>query len=142
MTSDWAKNLAARKKLELEKKDLQQEKDLSDRKLLVANAGRMWLELCEAVQKDVAELNFEMGREYITYENVQDALGRKGFNLRTGERGTYPVSFAPEMWLVNAQGNTFTLAVIEGNGVVWKNAHGAGLPSSSIAQIIVSSAFG
>jgi hypothetical protein len=34
MNSDWAKNLAERKKNELEAKRLQQEKDLNDRKLL------------------------------------------------------------------------------------------------------------
>ena len=41
MNSEWAKNLAERKKSELEAKRLQQEKDLNDRKLLDTNADKM-----------------------------------------------------------------------------------------------------
>ena len=48
MDSEWAKNLAARKKSELEAKRLQQEKDLNDRKLLDTNADKMWVEVRRA----------------------------------------------------------------------------------------------
>jgi hypothetical protein len=139
MTSDWAKNLAARKKIELEQSNRQQEKDLSDRKFLAANSERMWLEVCEAVQKYVAELNSEMGREYITYEGVLG--GKSSFILRTSGFGTYSVSFALEMLLLSAQGSTFTLVILAGNGLAWKNSQGAALPSDNVAQVIISSAF-
>ena len=48
MDSDWAKNLAERKKSELEVKRLQQEKDLNDRKLLDTNADKIWVEVRRA----------------------------------------------------------------------------------------------
>jgi hypothetical protein len=45
------------------------------------------------------------------------------------------------MWLLSAQGVTYTLVVVEGNAVLLKDAQGNTLPSESVAQNIVGTAF-
>src|ERR1700752_4489471 len=82
MNSDWAKNLAARKKSELEAKRLQQEKDLNDRKLLDTNADKMWVEVRRAAAACCKELNHSMGSDYIKFEG---ASYHNSFTLITPE---------------------------------------------------------
>ncbi len=60
-TSDWAKNLVERKKKELVKDDK-----------LDAQLDKKWAEVCQAAQKAVAEVNKQMGQEYIRFS--QDAM--------------------------------------------------------------------
>ena len=137
MNSDWAKNLAARKKSELEAKRLQQEKDLNDRKLLDTNADKMWVEVRRAAAACCKELNSSMGSDYIKFEG---ASYHNSFTLITPE-STYTVTFNPQTWLLSAQAVTFTLVIAEGNAVTWKNAEGNTLSSESVAQNIVGAAF-
>ncbi|MGA8142771.1 MAG: hypothetical protein WB987_02650 [Candidatus Acidiferrales bacterium] len=137
MNSDWAKNLADRKKSELEVKRLQQEKDVNDRKLLDANADKMWVEVRRAAAGFCRELNSSMGSDYIKFEG---ASYHNSFTLITPET-TYTVTFNPQTWLLSAQGSTYTLIVADGNAVIWKHAEGTTMPSESVAQTIVGSAF-
>jgi hypothetical protein len=137
MDSDWAKNLAERKKSELEVKRLQQEKDLNDRKLLDSNADKVWVEVRRAAAGFCKELNSSMGSEYIKFEG---ASYHNSFTLITPET-SYTVTFNPQTWLLSAQGVTYTLVVAEGNTVRWKDAQGNTLPSESVAQNIVGTAF-
>jgi hypothetical protein len=137
MDSDWAKNLAERKKSELEVKRLQQEKDLNDRKLLDSNADKVWVEVRRAAAGFCKELNSSMGSEYIKFEG---ASYHNSFTLITPET-SYTVTFSPQTWLLSAQGITYTLVVAEGNIVRWKDAQGNTLPSENVAQNIVGTAF-
>ena len=137
MDSDWAKNLAERKKRELEVKRLQQEKDLNDRKLLDASADKMWVEVRRAAAGFCKELNSSMGDDYIKFEG---ASYHNSFTLITPEN-TYTVTFNPQMWLLSAQGSAYTLVVTEPHGVIWKPAEGATLTSEAVAQNIVGAAF-
>jgi hypothetical protein len=102
MDSDWAKNLAERKKSELEVKRLQQEKDLNDRKLLDSNADKVWVEVRRAAAGFCKELNSSMGSEYIKFEG---ASYHNSFTLITPET-SYTVTFNPQTWLLSAQGIT------------------------------------
>ena len=86
MNSDWAKNLAERKKSELEAKRLQQEKDLNDRKLLDSNADKMWVEVRRAAAGCCKELNSSMGSDYIKFEG---ASYHNSFTLITPEATLY-----------------------------------------------------
>ena len=105
MNSDWAKNLAERKKSELEAKRLQQEKDLNDRKLLDSNADKMWVEVRRAASGCCKELNSSMGSDYIKFEG---ASYHNSFTLITPEalirqhsalkRGSYPPKESPTRW--------------------------------------------
>jgi hypothetical protein len=137
MDSDWAKNLAERKKSELEVKRLQQEKDLNDRKLLDSNADKVWVEVRRAAAGFCKELNSSMGSEYIKFEG---ASYHNSFTLITPET-SYTVTFNPQTWLLSAQGITYTLVVAEGNIVRWKDAQGNTLPPENVAQNIVGTAF-
>jgi len=137
MDSEWARNLAERKKSELEAKRLQQEKDLNDRKLLDSNADKMWVEVRRAASACCKELNSSMGSDYIKFER---ASYHNSFTLVTPE-SSQTVTFNPQMWLLSAQGVTYTLFVAEGNTVKWKNAEGNTLPSETIAQNLVGAAF-
>jgi hypothetical protein len=137
MDSDWAKNLAERKKSELEVKRLQQEKDLNDRKLLDSNADKVWVEVRRAAAGFCKELNSSMGSEYIKFEG---ASYHNSFTLITPET-SYTVTFNPQTWLLSAQGITYTLIVAEGNIVRWKDAQGNTLPPENVAQNIVGTAF-
>jgi hypothetical protein len=137
MESDWAKNLAERKKTELETKRLQQEKDLNDRKLLDSLADKMWVEVRRAAAGFCKELNSSMESDYIKFEG---ASYHNSFTLITPET-TYTVTFNPQMWLLSAQGAAYSLVIAEGNTVLWKNAQGDTLPSESVAQNIVGAAF-
>jgi hypothetical protein len=136
MDSDWAKNLAERKKRELETKRLQQEKDINDRKLLDSSADKMWVEVRRAAGC-CKELNSSMGSDYIKFEG---ASYHNSFTLITPET-TYTVTFNPQTWLLSAQGVTYTLVIAEGNAVTWKDAQGNTLPSETVAQNIVGTAF-
>ena len=137
MDSDWARNLAERKKSELEAKRLQQEKDLNDRKLLDSNADKMWVEVRRAASGFCKELNSSMGSDYIKFEG---ASYHNSFTLITPE-ATYTVTFNPRTWLLSGQGITYTLVVAEGNAVFWKDAQGTTLASEKVAQNIVGTAF-
>ena len=137
MDSEWAKNLAAHKKSELEAKRLQQEKDLNDRKLLDTNADKMWVEVRRAAAACCKELNSSMGSDYIKFEG---ASYHNSFTLITPE-ATYTATFSPQTWLLSAQEITYTLVIAEGNIVLWKDAQGNTLPSESVAQNIVGAAF-
>jgi hypothetical protein len=136
MVSEWAKNLADRKKQELEEKRLHQEKDLSDRKMLDANADKMWVEVRRAAIESCKELNSSMGSDYIKFEG---ASYHNAFTLVTPEQSC-TVTFNPPTWLLSVQGSTYSL-VVEGSGVLWKNSQGNTLPSKSVAQNIVAGAF-
>ena len=92
MDSEWAKNLADRKKSELEVKRLQQEKDLNDRKLLDTNADKMWVEVRRAAAACCKELNSSMGSDYIKFEG---ASYHNSFTLITPE-ATYTATFSPQ----------------------------------------------
>lgn len=137
MDSDWAKNLAERKKSELEVKRLQQEKDLNDRKLLDTNADKIWVEVRRAAAGCCKELNSSMGSDYIKFEG---ASYHNSFTLITPET-TCTVTFNPQTWQLSAQGATYILVIAEGNTVRWKDAQGNTLPSETVAQNIVVAAF-
>jgi len=137
MDSEWAKNLAERKKSELEAKRLEQEKDLNDRKLLDSNADKMWVEVRRAASGFCKELNSSMGSDYIKFEG---ASYHNSFTLITPET-TYTVTFNPQTWQLSAQGVTYTLVVAEGHAVLWKDAQGTMLASEKVAQNIVGTAF-
>jgi arylsulfatase A-like enzyme len=70
-TSDWAKNLVERKKKGMVKDDK-----------LDAQLKKKWIEVCQAAQKAVAEVNKQMGQEYIRFS--QDANADK-FSLKVAE---------------------------------------------------------
>lgn len=137
MDSDWAKNLAERKKSELEVKRLQQEKDLNDRKLIDTNADKIWVEVRRAAAGCCKELNSSMGSDYIKFEG---ASYHNSFTLITPET-TCTVTFNPQTWQLSAQGATYILVIAEGNTVRWKDAQGNTLPSETVAQNIVVAAF-
>ncbi|MGH9746245.1 MAG: hypothetical protein ACRD59_09075 [Candidatus Acidiferrales bacterium] len=137
MDSDWARNLAERKKSELEVQRLQQEKDLNDRQLLDANADKMWVEVRRAAAGYCKELNHSMASDYIKFEG---ASYHNSFTLITPET-TYTVTFNPQTWLLSAQGTTYNLIVGESNAVAWKSADGKTLSSETVAQNIVGTAF-
>ena len=74
-TSDWAKNLAERKKKELEEKRIKEHN-------LHAQLDKKWAEVCRAAQKATEELNKEMSQQYVRFS--RDANADK-FSLKVGE---------------------------------------------------------
>jgi hypothetical protein len=140
MSSEWAKNLADRKKGVIENKRLQQEKDLSDRNLLNAYAPRMWAELQEAAQDLVRQLNEEMGREHISFQSIP---GANALKLQVGT-SVYAMDFHAPSWVLIVHGSIYKLIVVEGNGVVWtkdERSNGSRLTSQQIAQNEISRIF-
>ena len=129
---DWARDLADRKKQELEGKRIQQEKDLSDRKMLDAHANPMWDELRQEIGKAVEEFNQAMGSAYITSHKAASGPDRVVLEM---DGATHTILFMSQIWTVIGPGGySYKLTVVAGNGVVWKNQNGNTFGSEMIAR--------
>src|ERR1700693_442543 len=104
-TSDWAKNLVERKKKELVKDDR-----------LDAHLDKKWTEVCQAAQKAVAEVNKEMGQEYIQFS--QEANADK-FALKVGENDNVVRLDRPNRTIQGSRGKAYRLTLV-GDTPVWK----------------------
>ena len=104
-TSDWAKSLVERKKKELVKDDK-----------LDAHLDKKWAEVCQAAQKAVAEVNKEMGQEYIRFS--QDANAGK-FSLIVGEADNVVRLDRANRTIRGSRDKTYRLTLV-GDTLVWK----------------------
>jgi hypothetical protein len=104
-TSDWAKNLVERKKKELVKDDR-----------LDAHLDKKWNEVRQAAQKAVAEVNKEMGQEYVRFS--QDANADK-FSLKVGGTDNVVRFDRPNRTILGSRGKAYRLALV-GDTPVWK----------------------
>jgi hypothetical protein len=137
MTDDnWAKNLADRKKQELEGTRIQQEKDLSDRKMLNSHADPMWVEVRKELDKAVKEFNAQMESEFISY-HAASAHDRIVLEIN---RDTHTIVFLPASWTLMGLSSAYKLAVVAGNGVVWKHENGNTFAAQLIARNEVTAA--
>ncbi len=133
---NWAKNLANRKKRELEGIRIQQEKDLSDRKMLTSHADSMWVEVRKEIDKAVKELNAEMESEFISYHASSDH-NRIVLEIN---RDTHTILFIPQSWSLHGLSSPYKLAVVAGNGIVWKHENGNTFTAQLIARNEVNAA--
>jgi hypothetical protein len=108
-TSDWAKNLAERKKKELQEKRVKDDK-------LDAELGKKWTEVCQAAQKATEELNKEMGQQYVRFS--QDANADK-FSLKVGDTDNVVRLDRPNRTIQGSRGKTYHLTIV-GDTAVWK----------------------
>ncbi len=108
-TSDWAKNLAERKKKELQEKRVKDDK-------LDAQLDTKWTEVCQAAQKAAEELNKEMGQQYVRFS--QDANADK-FSLKVGETDNVVRLDRPKQAIQGSRGKTYRLTMV-GDTAVWK----------------------
>jgi hypothetical protein len=108
-TSDWAKNLAERKKKELQERRVKDDK-------LDAQLDTKWTEVCQAAQKAAEELNKEMGEQYVRFS--QDANADKFF-LKVGEADNVVRLDRPKRAIQGNRGKTYRLAMV-GDTAVWK----------------------
>ena len=104
-TSDCPKNLAERKKKELVKDDK-----------LDAQLDKKWAEVCQAAQQAVAEVNKEMGQEYIRFS--QDANADK-FSLKVGEADNAVRLDRAHRAIRGSRDKTYRLMFV-GDTPVWK----------------------
>jgi hypothetical protein len=104
-TADWAKNLVERRKKDLVKDDK-----------LDAHLDKKWTEVCEAAQKAVAEVNKEMGQEYIRFS--QDANSDK-FSLKVGEADNLVRLDRVNRAIRGSRDKTYRLMLV-GDTPVWK----------------------
>jgi endo-alpha-1,4-polygalactosaminidase (GH114 family) len=104
-TSDWAKNLVERKKKELVKDDK-----------LDAQLETKWIEVCQAAQKAVAEVNKQMGQEYIRFS--QDPNADK-FSLIVGEADNVVRLDRANRAIRGSRDKTYRLTLV-GDTPVWK----------------------
>lgn len=108
-TSDWAKNLVERKKKELGEKRVKDDR-------LDAQLDKKWSEVCQAAQKAVAEVNKEMGQEYIRFS--QDANAGK-FSLIVGEADNVVRLDRANRTIRGSRDKTYRLTLV-GDTPVWK----------------------
>jgi hypothetical protein len=108
-TSDWAKNLAERKKKELQEKRVKDDK-------LDAQLDTKWTDVCLAAQKATDELNKEMGEQYVRFS--RDANADK-FSLKVGEADNTVRLDRPKRAIQGSRGKTYRLAMV-GDTAVWK----------------------
>lgn len=108
-TSDWAKNLAERKKKELQEKRVKDDK-------LDAQLDTKWTEVCQAAQKTAEELNKEMGQQYVRFS--QDANADR-FSLKVGETDNVVRLDRPKQAIQGSRGKTYQLTMV-GDTAVWK----------------------
>ena len=108
-TSDWAKNLAERKKKELQEKSVKDDK-------LDAQLDTKWTDVCLAAQKATDELNKEMGEQYVRFS--RDANADK-FSLKVGEADNTVRLDRPKRAIQGSRGKTYRLAMA-GDTAVWK----------------------
>jgi hypothetical protein len=129
----WATDLAQRKKRELSAKATQQEKDLSDRKMLDANIDSYWKDVCEKIKIAVAEYNEAFQSESITLRFF--GTDRLEIAVRNEQNPANLYLDRPRWTIVSSLGgNSYTLTVIEGNGLVWKNRLDNRATNDMIAQ--------
>src|ERR1035438_963198 len=107
-TSDWAKNLAERKKKELQEKRVKDDK-------LDAQLDTKWTEVCQAAQKAAEGLNKEMGQQYVRFS--QDANDK--FSLKVGETDNLVRLDRPKQAIQGSRGKTYRLTMV-GDTAVWK----------------------
>ena len=96
-TSDWAKNLAERKKKELQENRIKDDK-------LDAQLDKKWTEVCQAAQKATDELNKEMSQQYVRFS--QDANADK-FSLKVGEADNVVRLDRPKWAIQGSRGKTY-----------------------------------
>ena len=108
-TADWAKNLAERKRKELQEKRVKDDK-------LDAQLDTKWTEVCQAAQEATEELNKEMGEQYVRFS--QDANADK-FSLKVGEADNVVRLDRPKRAIQGSRGKTYRLAMVE-DTAVWK----------------------
>lgn len=108
-TSDWARNLAERKKKELQEKRVKDDK-------LDAQLDTKWTKVCQAAQKAADELNKEMGEQYVRFS--QDANADK-FSLQVGEADNIVRLDRLKRAIQGSRGKTYRLAMV-GDTAVWK----------------------
>ncbi|HEY6351142.1 MAG TPA: hypothetical protein VI636_17195 [Candidatus Angelobacter sp.] len=140
MSSDWAKRLASDKKQQIESRQLQQEKDLSDRKMLQAHSGKMWEAVCKAMDQAAKQLSNEMNDpEHITAYRIGPQLV---LIRRKSSTNQYPVEFDPGTWTITTQDDSYCLKVMDGNGVAWGHSAGSEIyTEKEVAQIEVERVF-
>jgi hypothetical protein len=120
MASDWIEELVAARKRELEVKRFNEEKDLSDRKMLDAHSETMWSEVWVTVEEAVNEYNARTGEHRISFQGMDD---RSKFLLRVGTQQT-DIFFNTHSWVLSSPFKNYVLTVAEGNGVVWQERKG------------------
>jgi hypothetical protein len=104
-TSDWAKNLVERKKKELVRDDK-----------LDAQLDKKWAEVYQAAQEAVAEVNKQMGQEYIRFS--QDPNADK-FSLIVGEADNVVRLDRANRAIRGSRDKTYRLTLV-GDTPVWK----------------------
>jgi hypothetical protein len=104
-TSDWAKNLVERKKKELVRDDK-----------LDAQLDKKWAEVYQAAQEAVAEVNKQMGQEYIRFS--QDPNPDK-FSLIVGEADNVVRLDRANRAIRGSRDKTYRLTLV-GDTPVWK----------------------
>jgi hypothetical protein len=117
----WARDLAERKNRELEAKLVQQEKDLSDRKMLTSHADPAWIEVRKQIDEAVKDFN-----EWAKPENLISYHAASDHNRMVLQinNDTHTIVFMPSAWTIMGINASYKLSVIAGNGIIWKNDGG------------------
>jgi hypothetical protein len=144
MTSGWAKALADAKKIELRDRDLKDRKDLSDREFLGTYSGKMWDEVWVAAKESVNDLNQEMQKQVLFFNEVMLGNGivdAYSFEIRSAKNHLL-VRFSPERGTLSSTlDGVYTLAIVTGNSLIWRNQQGNTTTSENLAHKIVQTAF-
>jgi hypothetical protein len=140
---NW-KELADEAKKKREAGRVQQEKDLSDRKVLEAHWESMWVAIKQATKDAVAKLNEEMKKEKPNFITFHGASNQNRFTLKINTLQT-AVEYSPGTWKLSVRGyryqSTYWLRVVVGNGVVWVDEADEHCTSEQVADGIVERAF-
>jgi acyl-CoA reductase-like NAD-dependent aldehyde dehydrogenase len=128
---NWARELAERKNKELEAKLKQDEKDLSDRKMLDSHIGPAWDEVRRHIDEVIKDYNQYAKREVSITYHASSSNDRLVLQIGTD---THVILLIPSSWAIMGTGSRYTLSVVAGNGVMWKDDNGSLFTAHLIAQ--------
>jgi hypothetical protein len=141
MADDWAEREAKRFLEKQRTKQLQSEKELSDRKLKNDAQGLKWTQLRECLNGKIVELNKNARQEVLRWELKSDrsiGIGRMD-NHTSYEVGIDPGTF--RLSFTTASGSPmlqYTLEIKNGDETDFKNTHGLFEAVNEVAENVLS----
>jgi hypothetical protein len=138
--TDWARDLAEKKKKELDLKRAQEAKDLSDRQMLNGVIDQMWVDVREQTKKAVKEFNEAMESEYVIFRGASD---HNSFTLETKGGVKHSVFLSRANWQITSGAGgdqRYALTIIAGNGVIWMDQSRSAFSAEEIAHAEVGTA--
>ena len=139
--SHWARRLADDKLKQREKKQSDQEKVISDRKLIQSRGSEMRQQFENEVLKCLGELKLAMDGEDVITLRKESAGGRLSLHDPKSGKEIIGMPFHPEYGEMPTLWGEYKLVPQGTNDVVWRDKYNSNWTTENLARFIVQKAF-